>query len=413
MSCRRPGEIVIRSLRKEFKAYQRRSDRLKEWLTLGKRQYHKKICVLDDINLTIQPGESFGLIGMNGAGKSTLLKILTGSMACTSGVVEVGGRVAALLELGMGFLPELTGRENVMLNGRLIGLSSEEIIDKIEEVKEFSELGDYFERPVRTYSSGMFVRLGFAVASAVQPDVIIIDEALSVGDAYFQQKCTKRIRQFIDRGVTLLFVSHDPGAVKLLCRRAALLDHGKIMSVGSPSQTLEIYNAVIARSGQEFRLKVGESDDGPTVTSGDRSAEIRQVWIEVEGQRQNAIETGANARIIVEVNFRTTIQDPTVGIMIRDRLGYDVFGVNSSGLGMATGTFKAGDTRRFCLACKLDLGNGDYTVSAAVHKGQNHVEGCFEWADRVLSFKVLPRLDRSFTGVSYLKSQMTIELVDA
>ena len=185
--------IKIENLSKSFKVYPKRKDRLKEWFSFSRRCYHDEFEALKDINLTIQPGEVFGLVGMNGAGKSTLLKILTGTMYPTSGSFTLKGRVAALLELGTGFHAELTGRENVRVNGRLLGLTQEEVESRLEGIREFSELGDFFDKPVRTYSSGMYVRLAFALASSVDPDVLIIDEALSVGDAYFQQKCLKRI----------------------------------------------------------------------------------------------------------------------------------------------------------------------------------------------------------------------------
>ena len=222
--------IHIQEVSKKFKVYPSRAARLREWVLGGK--YHQEFWALHKIDLKIESGEVFGIIGMNGAGKSTLLKILTGTLAATSGKIEMQGRVAALLELGTGFHPELSGRDNVLMNGKLLGLTESEIIEKIPGIHAFSELGDFFEKPVRTYSSGMYVRLAFSLAASVDPDVLIIDEALSVGDAYFQQKCLERIKQFKEQGTTILFVSHDPGVVKVLCNRVAFLQKGKLLGIG-------------------------------------------------------------------------------------------------------------------------------------------------------------------------------------
>ncbi|MEA5097876.1 MAG: ABC transporter ATP-binding protein [Burkholderiaceae bacterium] len=229
--------LRVNSIGKAYKRYPRRSGRIAEWLGLGKR--HELRWVLRDLSFEITAGEAVGIIGVNGAGKSTLLKIITGTTRPTTGTVEASGRISALLELGMGFHPDFTGRQNVTMAAQLHGIANDEIDRKMQEIEEFAEIGDYIDQPVRTYSSGMQVRLAFSVATAIRPDILIVDEALSVGDTYFQHKSFDRIRQFREQGTTLLFVSHDPGAIKTLCDRALLLDAGGIVQDGSPIAVLD------------------------------------------------------------------------------------------------------------------------------------------------------------------------------
>ena len=400
------SDIHIKDLSKRFKIYNRHSDRLKEWVSLGFAKRHREYSALRDINLTIPSGSVFGLIGMNGAGKSTLLKLLTGTLRPTSGICKIKGRVSALLELGAGFHPELTGRDNVLLNGRLHGLSRDEIREKMDDIWGFSELGDYFDQPVRTYSSGMYLRLAFALASAVKPDVLIIDEALSVGDAYFQQKCLKRIEQFKKQGITILFVSHDIAAIKLLCDRAALLDKGAIVMDGTPVEVLERYNALLAKvseHGREYKIKRGDSPESGH-QSGSFEAVVDQVEIlDESGHNATVVVSGQTVSINLRVTFNAAIDRPTIGILIRDRLGYDVFGINTQGMGLNTKAYKVGDVATFKFKMALNLGAGDYTVSTAVHASMNHTGGNYHWADRIYSFKVAPDSLQHFIGVARLR----------
>lgn len=405
--------IQIENLSKMYKIYRRRSDRLKEWFSIGNRKYHDEYWALKDITLTVPAGSVYGLIGMNGAGKSTLLKVLTGTTQPTRGRVQIEGRIAALLELGTGFHPEFTGRENVLINGKLLGLTDAELAERLEGIKAFSELGDFFDKPVRTYSSGMYVRLAFSLASSIDPDILIIDEALSVGDAYFQQKCLTRIRQFKEKGVTILFVSHDAGAVKLLCDHVALLDKGKIISAGSPVEQLELYNALLAKKegqGKEYQISREGKDAKGRTQSGTYQAEILSVEIEgPQGDRQEAVVTGSAGKFVVTVRFNHPLVNPTVGIMIRDRLGYDIFGTNTAEMGMTTGAFAAGEERRFVFHCLMNMGAGHYTVTAAIHSSFTHVDDCYHWVDRLLTFNVLPPSDHKFLGVAWLSPSVAVE----
>jgi len=401
--------IEIRGLGKKYKSYARRSDRLREWLSWGRHQLHKEFWALKDINLTVSKGQVFGLVGMNGAGKSTLLKILTGTTIPTVGTYHYEGRVAALLELGAGFHGELTGRENVQVNGRLLGLTDEEIAVRIEDIKAFSELGEFFEQPVRTYSSGMYVRLGFSLAVSVDPDVLIIDEALSVGDAYFQQKCLKRIREFKDKGVTILFVSHDAGAIRALCDEVALLDRGQIVGRGHPRDVLELYNALLAKRegvGQDY---VVEQSAQGTVSGNKRARIVKVGLLGPNNESLAAATSGDKVKIFVDIDFQDSIENPTVGILIKDRMGYDVFGTNNFEMKVPTGAWKAGQHGRFMFDLDLNLGPGDYTISASTHKGSNHVEECYEWVDRVFAFKVLPWNRFHFLGMALLNPEFKME----
>jgi len=248
--------ICLRNVSKCFKQYARPIDRLKEVLRPSKT-YGKEFWALRNISFEIMKGETMGIIGRNGAGKSTLLQLICGTLTPTSGEAQVNGRVAALLELGAGFNPQFTGRENVYINGAIMGLSGQDIDKRFDDIAAFADIGDFIEQPVKTYSSGMYVRLAFASAIHVNPDILIVDEALAVGDMFFQAKCMARMRQMMDNGVTVLFVSHDVGSVKSLCQRCAFLEHGELRTIGKASEVVEIYISTIrVQTNQELNKHV-------------------------------------------------------------------------------------------------------------------------------------------------------------
>jgi lipopolysaccharide transport system ATP-binding protein len=320
--------IRVRNLGKAYKRYRSKYGRLLEWLRLG--THHDLRWVLQGVTFDVEPGEAVGIVGVNGAGKSTLLKIIAGVVKPTTGTVEKGGRVSALLELGTGFHPDFTGRQNVYMSGQLKGLTKKELDQKIKEIEDFAEIGDYFDQPLRTYSSGMQVRLAFALATAVRPDILVVDEILSVGDAYFQHKSFDRIRKFRDQGTTLLFVSHSPGTVKTLCDRALLLDGGILVKDDSPDATLDYYNAVIVRQQEERKIRQVEEETGRKMTrSGSGKAYIASVDILNDGCSVRAVRSGESVTIRVGLRVREPVDELTVGILIRDRLGNDVFGTNT------------------------------------------------------------------------------------
>ena len=237
--------VAVKNLSKTYQIYERPQDRLKQILLGSRRKYYREFPALRNISFEIQRGETLGIVGRNGSGKSTLLQLIVGTSTPSSGEVNIHGRIAALLELGAGFNPEFTGRENVYLNAGILGLSSSEVDDRFQSISDFAEIGDFLDQPVKTYSSGMYVRLAFAVAIHVDPEILVIDEALAVGDEAFQRKCFARIQAFRKQGGTLLFVSHSAGAVVELCDRAICLDHGEMLCAGSPKQVIALYHKLI------------------------------------------------------------------------------------------------------------------------------------------------------------------------
>lgn len=372
---------------------------------------HQLHWVLRDINFTVQPGEAVGIIGVNGAGKSTLLKIITGTTQPTTGSVQITGRVAALLELGMGFHPDFTGRQNVFMAGQLLGCSAEEIARLMPEIEAFAEIGEYIDQPIRVYSSGMQMRLAFSVATCVRPDILIVDEALSVGDTYFQHKSFDRIRRFRDAGTTLLFVSHSPGAIKTLCKRAILLDGGLLVKDDMPDNTLDYYNAMIARQQENQKILQEETTSGRKKTrSGNGRASITAVELLSDGKPVRAIQTGESATFRVHVQTNDSLEELTVGILIRDRLGNDVFGTNTFHHGLTLKGMSAAESFYvdFCFP-GLFLGYGSYSVTAALHTKDVHVVNNYDWWDRALVFQCIPDSAPLFTGVCNLpvRIQMT------
>lgn len=394
--------LRVNKIGKAFKRYANKSGRLAEWLGFGER--HELKWVLRDITFGLASSEAVGIIGINGAGKSTLLKIITGTTRATTGSIEAGGRIAALLELGMGFHPEFTGRQNVYMSGQLYGMNSEMIERAMPEIEAFAEIGDYMDQPVRVYSSGMQVRLAFSVATAVRPEILIVDEALSVGDTYFQHKSFDRIRKFRDLGTTLLFVSHSAGAVKSLCDRAILLDGGVVVRDGYPDDVLDYYNAVIAKQQADYEIEQIETSTGRKITrSGDGQAAIEAVDLLEENSPVRAFRVGGPAIIRVTFIANTALHDVTVGILIRDRLGNDVFGTNTFFLGQVSGQFASGERAIVEFAVEsLTLGIGSYSLSVALHRGMAHTAGNFDWWDKALVFQVVPGEGPSGIGVCSL-----------
>jgi lipopolysaccharide transport system ATP-binding protein len=408
--------IRIENLVKEFRIYKKRSSILKHILGIAKKGVdYDSIRTLDKVTIDVPKGRVHGIIGMNGAGKSTLLKILTKVIDPTQGSIQIEGRVAALLELGTGFHVDLTGRENVYLNGSTLGLSRAEIDKKIGEIQSFAELGDFFDRPVKIYSSGMYVRLAFSFAVSVDPDVLIIDEALSVGDAYFQQKCLIKVREYKEKGTTILFVSHDLGAVRMLCDEVTLLSRGKVIYTGEPLKALDLYNALLAEHQNEelvsARVKqVGDTNNRESFASGNRQLEIQNVSLfNADGDSVQVVTSGEKVLLRIECKaYADEILNPTCGILIKDRLGYEIFGTNTHHLGLDSGPIKSGSSLTFEYSFHMNLGPGEYTLTVALHSDRSHVNESYHWIERALLFKVLPTPEFSFIGVSRLEPNVEI-----
>lgn len=391
--------ITVTKIGKGYPKLKNRWHALGIWLGLQRRELH---WILRDISFTVGQGESVGIIGVNGAGKSTLLKLITGTAMPTEGQLKIEGRIAALLELGMGFHPEFTGRQNVALAGRMQGLSRQEIIELMPAIESFAEIGIYFDQPVRTYSSGMFVRLAFSVATAVRPEILIVDEALAVGDAYFQHKSFARIRQFREQGTSLLFVSHDPGAIKSLCDRALLLSEGRLLMDGRPDDVLDCYNALIANKEERAVQTIDTPYAG---RSGNGKASIRQIQLSSGKRAANLIEVGAPLLIQIELEARECIPDLSLGFMIKDRTGYEIFGTNTwlrhelPELGSNPGQIR---TVKIHIP-RLAIGPGSYSITLALHAGADHLQGNFDWWDKAVLFQVVANLKNPhFAGVTAL-----------
>jgi len=404
------SQISVHNLGKKYKRYSNRWARLSEWISFGKHQAHQATWILRNLNFELEQGESLGIIGVNGAGKSTLLKLLSKTSVPSEGTVDIRGRVAALLELGMGFHQDFTGRVNALMTCQMMGYSSEEAHELIDAIREFSELGDYLDQPVRVYSTGMQVRLAFSAATVTRPEILIVDEALSVGDAYFQHKCIARIRDYRDKGTTLLFVSHDPGAVKSLCKRAMLLDGGAIVQDGAPDSVLDYYNSVIARKNNEEEIRQVTGEGGRVSTrSGNGNARIVDVDItKPEGQSVRTVLVGEKVLLHCSVAFHTDMENPTVGILLRDRMGNDVYGTNTSHLGHTMMQVQSGDRLDFVFTLSLNIGVGNYSFCVAVHGGDSHLEENCDWWDRCLAIQVIAGEEPSFVGVAALPAKVDI-----
>ncbi|MHB0776572.1 ABC transporter ATP-binding protein [Halomonas sp. WWR20] len=399
--------IDIQGLNKTFKLFHRPLDRFLEAVTNKRR--HTSYHALKDISFQVAPGEVLGVLGRNGAGKSTLLKLLTGVLLPDSGTIHIDGRVTGLLELGTGFNPELTGLQNITANGLMLGMTHEEVEAKRDAIVEFSELGEYIHEPLRTYSSGMTMRLAFSVAIHADPRCFLVDEALSVGDGYFQQKCMKRIREFKENGGSILFVSHDLNAVKMLCDRALVIEGGHVIFDGNADDAVNRYNRIMARQAEEEEGRHIERQHGAY-----GSGEIRVTDGELLGDdsRSATVSSGETINVSLILEATQDISDATLGLLVRDRFGQDIFGVNTFQLGQSI-SMQAGERRQARLRFKADIAPGKYTVTVALHSREHHLEDCYWWYDSYLQFEVAGFKKHLFSGVCRLPMEIQMLPVEA
>lgn len=389
--------ISVQHLSKMYKLYDKPSDRLKESLGLSRKKKYREHYALHDVNFNIHEGECVGIIGVNGSGKSTILKIITGVLAPTTGEVKVNGRISALLELGAGFNMEYSGLENVYLNGTMIGFSEEEIDAKLDDILAFADIGDYIHQPVKTYSSGMFVRLAFAVAINIDPEILIVDEALSVGDVFFQAKCYHKFEEFKKQGKTILFVTHDLSSVSKYCDRVILLNKGVKLDEGSPKEMVDLYKQLLV--GQEPVKQKTDGDEGlakAAVTSishehflpnpntleyGDKQAEIVDFAIKDDkGMFTNTIEKGSTFQILMKVRFNEQIQEPIMAYTFKNIRGTELTGTNTLFEKAEVPEPAPGGCCTVTFTQKMDLQGGEYLLSF----------GCTGYKDG--EFKVFHRL---------------------
>ena len=361
-----------------YKLYDKPSDRLKEALGLTKKKLYKEHYALRDVNFDIQEGECVGIIGTNGSGKSTILKIITGVLTPTQGEVKVDGRISALLELGAGFNMEYSGLENVYLNGTMTGFSKEEIDARLDDILEFADIGDFIHQPVKTYSSGMFVRLAFAVAINIDPEILVVDEALSVGDVFFQAKCYHKFEEFKKQGKTILFVSHDLSSVSKYCDRVILLNKGVKLDEGSPKQMVDLYKQLLVgqdpvkqqEADKEKKAAVQSEGTGnfqanPNMLEyGNRMAEI--IHFEVlddRGMLSNTIEKGTEFKIRMKVHFNEDIQEPIMAYTFKNIKGTEITGTNTMFEKAQVARSGAGDECTVTFTQNMDLQGGEYLLS--------------------------------------------------
>lgn len=367
----RQPAIQVSNLKKVYKLYDKPSDRFKEAFGLAKNK-HKEHYALNGINLEIFQGETVGIIGTNGSGKSTILKIITGVLNPTEGEVKVNGRISALLELGAGFNMEYNGIENVYLNGTMMGFSQKEIDQKLPEILKFADIGDYVYQPVKTYSSGMFVRLAFAVAINIEPEILIVDEALSVGDVFFQAKCYHKFEEFKKQGKTIVFVSHDLSSISKYCDRVYLLNQGNLLGEGKPKEMIDAFKQVlvgqyeIKDNGEENTLP--ESVLNPELLEyGTKQAEITEFYItDDKNVKTTAVIKGSSFTIHVKVQFHERIVAPIFAFSFKNVKGTEITGTNTMIEKAFLEPVEAGNVKNVTFTQKMSLQGGEYLLSLGV-----------------------------------------------
>lgn len=405
------GCIRIHNLSKRFRLYNDPAGRLKEIFWRGKRSYHRDFPALTDITMEVGAGKTVGVIGRNGSGKSTLLQIVAGILTPTSGTIDIEGRVSAILELGSGFDPDFTGRENVFLNGAILGFSQDEIQDRFPDIEAFADIGDFIDQPVKFYSSGMFVRLAFAIAINVNPDILLVDEALAVGDVAFQHRCMSRIREFQKQGKTILFVSHDIAAVSKLCSEAILLDKGRMVCQGKPEEVIHEYNRIIwnadpleaqaeetvpvppQKASVDFKsgdFKEIKSYDG---RFGNRTGEVLGYLLaDSSGRPCEIFQGGMAVLLVLAVNCHKTVDLPMAGFIMKDLLGNNLISINSDSEKFYLSPCPEGSLLTVTFSFNIpDLKGGSYSISAGFGNGTFASHTAYDWIENMVVFTIETR----------------------
>ncbi|WP_337537712.1 ABC transporter ATP-binding protein [Suilimivivens sp.] len=378
--------IQVKGLEKAYKLYDKPSDRLKEALGFGRKKRYKEHYALKGVDMTIYQGETVGIIGTNGSGKSTILKIITGVLNPTGGSVHVNGRISALLELGAGFNMEYNGIENIYLNGTMIGFSKKEIDAKMDDILNFADIGDYVHQPVKTYSSGMFVRLAFAVAINIEPEILIVDEALSVGDVFFQAKCYHKFEEFKEMGKTIVFVSHDLSSISKYCDRVVLLNQGVKLGEGSPKEMIDAYKQVLVgqyvpAADDQSLLSDKEITAAAAAAAGTVKGEVNPELLEYGtkdamitgykitddmGRETSALLKGKECTITMQVHFEHDIEAPIFAFTIKNIKGVEITGTNTMVEKAFLSPVRAGSDMEITFTQKIDLQGGEYLLSFGV-----------------------------------------------
>ncbi|WP_329605001.1 ABC transporter ATP-binding protein [Undibacterium flavidum] len=413
MSQANHSVLNIDGVGKCYAKYHGNFSRLLNWMGLNVQPAYE-YWANKDISFTVQTGQAIAIIGQNGAGKSTLLKMITGTVRPTQGSITVNGRISAMLELGLGFNPEFTGRQNAYMAGGLMGLSNQELDQLMPGIEAFAEIGDFFDQALRVYSSGMQARLAFAVATAVRPDILIVDEILSVGDSYFQHKSFDRIRQFKAQGTSIILVTHGMGDVRSLCDHVVLIDQGHMLKQGAPDEVVDFYNALIAKKENE-KLAIEQSRDAQgwlKTRSGSGTAVVKRLQLldQKTDTEVAAAQVGQAVKLVCEVEVLDEIPELVLGMMLRDKQGSVIWGSNTWHTGQLQANLQAGDSLRFVLPFDCNLGAGSYSVTTALTRGESHLDQNFEWSDNLLVFDVINVDKDFFIGSHWLNTKFIVDV---
>lgn len=403
--------LRVSNLSKSYRKYSSELKRVLTWFGFSFKP-QEEVMVLNEVNFSIEPGEAVGIVGHNGAGKSTLLKIITGTLPATSGDVKVNGCVSAILELGMGFFPDFTGRQNAVYGLSMMGYTQQQIDEVMSEIEAFSEVGEYFDQPVRTYSSGMQMRVAFAVATSFRPDILIVDEALSVGDAYFQHKSFNRILRFKEQGTSLLFVSHDKASILALCERAILFNQGQVIYDGGAEEVMDYYNGLIAdkesESVQQIKLASGQKQ----TRSGTGEAKVVEIALfNSKGKEVESVAVGENVELRVKVEVYQDLFNLVFGYGIKNKVGQVIFGTNTWHTNQIVHDPKKGEFYTFNVKFAADLGEGSHSIVTALTDTDTHLSKNYEWIDIALVFSVINFDKDQFAGLTWQKSEIKVERV--
>jgi ABC-type polysaccharide/polyol phosphate transport system ATPase subunit len=420
------SEVALRvaNLGKCYHIYDQPKDRLKQMLWRGRRLFYREFWALRDVSLEVHHGETLGIVGRNGSGKSTLLQLICGTLTPTTGTIETKGRIGALLELGAGFNPEFTGRENVYINAAVLGFSREQIESRYDAIAAFADIGDFLEQPVKTYSTGMFVRLAFAVAIHIDPDILVIDEALSVGDMLFQLKCFLKFQELQSSGKTILFVSHDPNAVKRYCSRAVLLEAGRVHFTGSPNDTINRYTRVLFPEGGPVVPKQvappPPAEEAAIVTSeheyryGTDEGEIHSIILRnAQGHATQVFTAGERMTATFRATAKSIIETPILAMTIKDAKGQEVYVTNTHYQGITVGRMVPGDEVEITFGQELRLIPNTYFVSLGFVYLDGDTVVPMDRRYDVVEIKVLPRGRDFSTGIADLQSEIQVRRLAA
>ena len=399
--------LEVKNIYKIYKIYKNNMDRLKE--IFSKKTYHKEFIANSNLSFELFEKETLGIIGVNGAGKSTILKIIAGVVEPSSGEVIRHGRVTALLELGTGFNHDMSGYDNIFLNGTLIGMSNEEIQEKIDTIIEFSELGDYIYEPILTYSSGMSMRLAFSIAIFSEPQILIVDEALSVGDAHFQAKCTKALKERKEQNMSIIYVSHDLNSLKILCDRVLLLEKGTLIKEGNPEEVINSYNFLISkRNDMEDKMRI---KDTATSSFGTFDIEIMDTTIKGKKSKTNFIHSGEDSELTIKINSKAKFSNMTIGIRIKDKFGQDIFGTNTYYHKISV-DFEPKKEYQCMIEFPLNIGIGKYSIAVAIHSGDTHLEHCPHFLENACDFEIVGVEGNYFIGLCRLDPKITLREIN-